>query len=424
MSKLVAPAAILMYFLLMQIWREYSKRSKSYEWRARFRFNNKTFRPKATTKDDLLEIIGEIRKEEKTERDNKKYNLNRKVVYYVPTVAELFDQILPTVSKDHQRKLSKRVFEVFLTFLPPLIKVNELSQIHFQLYLDHRLGQLGKQSKQPVKRQTIYKEFYAITSALKKAKLYYDSLEKWQVPELPALPRGFKKKTKRERLVTDKELAAVINELMKPATGKQIHAHHFSRIRLAHTLEFGYWTGFRRKEIARLKFAQYDDEQQALLNVKRWKTDTVTKFFPLGKRAVEIINARRELQADSDYIFTPDGEPIESSYRTLKNVCEDLKIPYGRFTDGGFVSHDLRHNFGTEILRESDIETARELLAHSNISQTGTYVHTSNDRLREAVRKRDKIDYDSELEKIFEAVKNDAIKQQEFNEQIKKLFRF
>jgi integrase len=213
---------------------------------------------------------------------------------------------------------------------------------------------------------------------LKKGKKAYQSLKEWKLPELPELPKGFKKKTKRERLVTDKELAAVISELMKPPTGKQTHAHHFHRVRLAHQLEFGYWTGLRRLEIARLKFSQYDDEQQAILNLRRWKTDTITKFFPLGKRAIEIINERRELQADSEYIFTPDGQPIESNYRTLKNVCKDLDIPYGRFTDGGFVSHDLRHNFATGILHESDIETARELLGHSNIAQTGTYVHTSN----------------------------------------------
>lgn len=408
----------------MQIWKRYNQRTKQYEWQARFRLNKKTFRPKENTKNGLLEVIAEIRKQENKERANKKYQLNLEVVSYIPTAAELFAKVLPTVPKPHQRKLSERVFETFLFLLPPLIKVNELSQIHFQIYLDYRSGQLGKQSKQPIKRQTIYKEMYSITSALKKAKLYYDSLQKWQVPELPELPKGFKKKTRRERLVSDRELAAVIKELMKPPTGKQTYAHHFHRVRLAHILEFGYWTGLRRIEIARLKFTQYDGEQRALLNVKRWKTDTVTKFFPLGKRAIEIINDRRELQKDSDYIFTPDGQPIESNYRTLKNICEDLKIPYGRFTDGGFVSHDLRHNFGTEILRESDIETARELLGHSNITQTGTYVHTSNERLREAVRKRDKIDYNSELEKIFEAVKTGEINQPEFNEQIKKLFKF
>ncbi|HXH69797.1 MAG TPA: tyrosine-type recombinase/integrase [Pyrinomonadaceae bacterium] len=372
----------------------------------------------------MLDVISEIRKQENRENTNRKYQLNLEVIFYTPSVAELFEKVLPTIAKHHQRTLAKRVFETFLSLLPPLIKVNELSQIHFQLYIDHRSGQLGKQSKLPVSRQTIYKELYTVTSALKKSRLYYQSLEKWQVPELPELPKGFKKKNQRERLVSDKELADIISELMKPPTGKQTHAHHFHRVRLAHILEFGYWTGLRRKEIAGLQFAQYDGEQQAILNVKRWKTDTVTKFFPLGKRAIQIINARRELQKDSNYIFTPDGKPIESNYRTLKNICGDLKIPYGRFTDGGLVSHDLRHNFATEILHQSDIETARELLGHSNISQTSTYVHTSSERLRDAVKKRDKINYDSELEKIFEMVSTGKLKQQEFNEQIKKLFRF
>jgi integrase len=408
----------------VKIWKEYSKREKRHYWRARFYLNGKIYRPKEPTKDELLDVIGDIRKQENREKLNKKHNLNLELVSYMPTAAEVLEKILPTVEKHHQRTLSDRVFNDFLSLLPPSIKVNELTQIHFQTYLDHRAGHLGKTSKKPIKRQTIYKELYAITSALKKARRYYDALEKWKPPELPELPKGFKKKTKRERLVTDKELAAVIAELMKAPTGKQTHVHHFHRVRLAHTLEFGYWTGLRRKEIARLKFAQYDDEQQALLNVVRWKTDTVTKFFPLGKRAIEIINARRELQKDSEFIFTPDGEPVAANYRTLKNICKDLKIPYGRFTEGGFVAHDLRHNFGTEILRESDIETARELLGHSNITQTGGYLHTDANRLRQAVQKRDRIDYGAELEKIFEAVKTGAINQQEFNEKILKLFKF
>jgi hypothetical protein len=40
------------------------------------------------------------------------------------------------------------------------------------------------------------------------------------------------------------------------------------------------------------------------------------------------------------------------------------------------------------------------------------------------MRKRDKIDYNSELEKIFKSVKVGKLNQQEFNEQIKKLFKF
>ena len=69
-------------------------------------------------------------------------------------------------------------------------------------------------------------------------------------------------------------------ELIKPPVGKQTHAHYFHRICLAHQIEFQYWTGLRRKEIANLKFSQFDASQQAFINErlcdevrKRDKTD-------------------------------------------------------------------------------------------------------------------------------------------------------
>jgi integrase len=407
----------------MQIWKQYNKKKKRDIWHSRFRLNKKTFTPTADTKTSLLDLIAEIRSQEKIVTENKKYNLNKKVISYIPSISELLDKVLPTIPKHHQQTLCKRVFETFIGLLPTSTKVNELKKTHFQIYINHRNGQVGKQTKEPIRLATIYKELYALSSALKQAPIYFDVLENWQAPELPKLPKGFKKKSQRERLVSDKELSAVIGKLMELPIGKQTHAHYFHRVRLAHQIEFGYWTGLRRKEIARLKFSQYDEEQQAILNVKRWKTDTVTKLFPLGKRVIEIINERRQLQTGCDYIFTPDGEPIESNYRTLKKICKDLEIPYGRYADGGFVAHDLRHNFGTEILRATDIETARELLGHSNISQTGTYVHTSIERMREAVRKRDKIDYNSELEKIFIDIKKGVIDLSEFTTKTKELFR-
>ncbi len=408
----------------MKTWKQFDKKLKRDRWRARFDLNNKTFRPVADTERELRLIIADIFKQEDREQSNKKNNTELEIISYIPTLAEVFEKILPMIPKEHQRTLAERVFETLLFLLPSLIKVNQLTTRHFQLYIDYRGGQLGKQSKQPIRKQTIYKELYSVKSALKKSRLYYDSLEKWQVPELPELPKGFKKKSKRERLVSDKELSAIIAALMKEPEGRQTHAHHFHHVRLAHTLEFAYWSGLRRKEISRLKFSQYDETERALLNVRRWKTDTVTKFVPLGWRAIEIIEVRRTLQKDSDYIFTPDGEPVESNYRTLKKVCKDLKIPYGRYAEDGFVIHDLRHNFGTEILRESDIETARELLGHSDISQTGTYIHTSHDRLREAIRKRDKIDYDAELKRVFAAVKIDELNEQDFIVKLKQILNF
>jgi len=44
--------------------------------------------------------------------------------------------------------------------------------------------------------------------------------------------------------------------------------------------------------------------------------------------------------------------------------------------------------------------------------------------MREAVRKWDKIDYNTELKKIYKEVKKGGLDEVQFNEQIKNLFRF
>lgn len=407
----------------MKTERVWNSREKRYEWRARFEFNRKTFRPVEETKEELLETIAEIKRIEKIERDNKKYNLDRKVPQIVPLMFAVFAEVLPTIQKTHQKKLALRVYNKFLSLFPEDIKITDIEKSHFQKYIDARLSESGIQSGKKIKPATVYREIYLITGAMRKVADNRESLKNFVVPPMPKPPKGFKRKSKRERLVTERELNAVVSELIKEPSGKQTFAAHYARVRLAHQLEFQFWTGLRRKEICSLKFSQYDAKESALLNVRRYKTETATKFFPLSQRAIEIIEERRELQKDSDYIFSPNGKTIESTYRTLKKVCEKLKIPYGRYTDGGFIAHDLRHNFGTDILQETDIETARVLLGHADITQTGTYVHTSRERMREAIRKRDKINHDTELSQMFKLVKNDELDEREFIENIKKMFR-
>src|SRR5215204_582992 len=93
----------------MKIEKKYNKQKKCYFWHARFKLNSKHFTPIAETKEKLLDLIAEIRSQEKIDKENKKYNLNREVPSYIPTVSELLDEVLPTVPKHHQRTLAKRV---------------------------------------------------------------------------------------------------------------------------------------------------------------------------------------------------------------------------------------------------------------------------------------------------------------------------
>lgn len=259
----------------------------------------------------------------------------------------------------------------------------------------------------------------SIAAALHKADRLYPELEEWICPKIP---RAKVKRRRRERLITPAESNTLLKYLTRPREEKEHQHHYFYRIRLAHTIEFTLHTGLRRKEASALKKSQYDRERRALLDIKRWKTKTVTKFFPLTNRAVEIIEERIKLQ-ESDYIFTSDGKPIESHYRHLKKTCEHLKIPYGGRRENGFVLHDARHNFATAIVKLTDIETARELTGHAG-EEILTYLHTSEDDLIRAMRAFEGSDVREVLQTIFEQVRAKKLDFEKFVERIKNVAVF
>ena len=118
------------------MWKQYNKQKKCDIWHARFRVNKRQFNPTAKTKSDLQDLITEIRSQEKTVKDNQKYNLGKAVVQYIPALKQIFEEMLPKIPKHHQRKISERVFGNFLSLLPPEIKVSELKTYHFQLYIN------------------------------------------------------------------------------------------------------------------------------------------------------------------------------------------------------------------------------------------------------------------------------------------------
>lgn len=400
----------------MKIEKFYNKKEKKEQYRARFQLNNKEFYPIADSRKKLLEIVDEIRAQE----HRTKYDLP--TIKYSPELSDVFDRHAPKIRKEHQRKLFERVARVFLSLLPGGIKITELKKAHFQKYIDLRSSQFGKQTRQPILPETIDKELYAISSALSAAPRYFAELEDYRKPEIPKASEG--KRRRRTRLVNKTgELDRLLAELRKPRSGKQTVFHEKQRRRLADDLEFRFETGLRRKEVARLKKSQYFLHERALRDVVRWKTDTVTKFFPLSRRAVEIIESRMSSANKSEYIFTDSGEPQESDYRTLKTICAKLDISYGRYKSGGFVPHDLRHNFATEIVQVTDIETAKSLTGHTG-DEIFTYLHTNEKLQREAVERRERRDRTKEIVDLYKAARRGKIRLKKFVEKIKILSEF
>lgn len=391
----------------MKIEKFLNKKEGKEQYRARFQLNGKEFRPVADTRKKLSDMVDEIRAQE----HRVKFDLP--VTKHYRDAQELFDEHLRRLKKNGDRKkisIFERVSKKLMSLLPPDIKINQLKKGHFQKYIDQRLTEKNPQSEAFILPETVNKELSAVSVALKAAPLYFPELED---DDVPSVPKAKGTKRRRERLVgKENELFVLLEYLRKPARTKVATVY---RRTLADTLEIRYETGLRRKEVVKLKKSQYRRSEAALRDVVRWKTGTITKFFPLTQRAVEIIESH--LDSDSEYIFSKNGKADESSYRTLKKVCEHLEIPYGTHSEDGWVPHDLRHNFATEIVQVTDIETAKSLTGHSG-AHILRYLHTDEKRQRAAMNRREGREMKEVLTDIYNQVKSDKIDVSTFVEKV------
>jgi integrase len=67
------------------------------------------------------------------------------------------------------------------------------------------------------------------------------------------------------------------------------------------------------------------------------------------------------------YVFTYGKKPIKDLRDGLKRACEKADIAYGRFTEGGFIFHDLRRTFITNA-RKAGVTSnvTNKITGHSN----------------------------------------------------------
>ena len=391
-----------------------NKKTNRREFKVRFQMNGREIYLTDESRKNLEETIDERLVLER----RSKYNLE--VAKYYPPVEDIFEFHLQRLTKEGNRKkisLFERVRNKMLDLLPAGIKFNELKKAHFQKYIDKRLSEVNPQSNACILPETVNKELSAAAVAIRNAWRDFPGLE--DVPP-PIIPKAeVDPNRRRERLVEPTFELAVLLEYLRRDHPKQSAKRR--RCNIADDLEMRYETGFRRSEVACLKPNQYKREEQALRDVKRIKTKTVTKFFPLSRRAVEIIESRL-VNLDSEFIFTNTGKPDEYSYQIIKEACKEIGLNYGTFADGGFVPHDLRHNFATDITRVTDIETSKNLTGHSG-DHILTYLHTDEIRMREAIRKREGYDRKEILTALYNDVKDGIIEIRDFVERVENLIK-
>ncbi len=126
----------------------------------------------------------------------------------------------------------------------------------------------------------------------------------------------------------------------------------FLPIHLKRIVATGYYTGMRFTEIAEMEWGRFNLKGRYFeLEDKHTKTDE--------KRVLPICDDLHYYLKDipqsihTDFVFLFRIKPIKDILTALRKACESANIPYGRDVKNGFVFHDLRHTFNTNMRKAS-----------------------------------------------------------------------
>ncbi len=127
----------------------------------------------------------------------------------------------------------------------------------------------------------------------------------------------------------------------------------------------GYYTGMRKGEIINLTWDKVDLKSRV---IKLDATDTKD----MEARQIPICDALYNILKDipkaihDKHVFLFNGKPIGDFRTALRTACHVAGIPYGRGTKDGFVFHDTRHCFNTNMRKSGVPESViMKITGHS-----------------------------------------------------------
>lgn len=153
-------------------------------------------------------------------------------------------------------------------------------------------------------------------------------------------------------------------------------------------LIFALNTGMRLGEILNLQWNRIDFEARRI-RIEKTKSGK-TRFVPINDVLFDELNRLAKENGQSPFVFTnpKTGMPPTTIKTALRAACRRSGLER-------IWCRDMRRTFATRILQKgADIETVRSLLGHYSISVTQRYVHSNEEKRREAVellRKGDKL---------------------------------
>ena len=98
----------------------------------------------------------------------------------------------------------------------------------------------------------------------------------------------------------------------------------------------------------------------------------------LNDKALDVLEKWRKQSGGNGYVFKHNGKPIKSIKTAWGGLMKRAGLKNFRF-------HDLRHTFGTRLVKKTDIKTVKELMGHRRIETTMGYIHSDDETKQKAV---------------------------------------
>jgi integrase len=147
----------------------------------------------------------------------------------------------------------------------------------------------------------------------------------------------------------------------------------------------GYYTGMRRSEILRLIWDKVDLKNRVITLEAEDTKDKEPRVIPICDELLKILTVVPR-SIHTNRVFLYEGRPIKGIRRALKTACEEVGIPYGRYTKNGFIFHDLRHTFNTNMRKAGVAESViMEITGHSTREMFDRYNTVDIEDTRKAI---------------------------------------
>jgi integrase len=145
-------------------------------------------------------------------------------------------------------------------------------------------------------------------------------------------------------------------------------APHIRRI-----VGMGFYSGMRRGEILGLTWDKVNLEKRVIELEAQDTKDREPRTMPISQELFQILKSV-PMALHDNHVFLYKGKPVQSIKTGLIRACRDARSGYGRFAKGGFIFHDLRHCFNTNMRRAGVAESViMSITGHSTRTMFARY---------------------------------------------------